>query len=361
MQNVFVGHKNLKQESDFQVDISTTPTIGANNWDDFVAGSTQAHYAQTTSWASYRKASGWNTYFLTVRNQGQTVASCLALHKSIKNLAAGGVIYVSRGPVFAPNLPNRSQVAELMLRELIKLTRRKIAVLRISPDFQSDDTWLKEILAHQRCQTAAHAIQHTSTMRLDLRKTSEELISAMRRSRRFEVRKFERERPPAWTISFECSNNNLATFHQMYVDTLKRQGNSYKSLEELQRLSEHLQAPKMNLALMYYQDQPVAGAILLGHGRRLWYLYGGSAKGDKLISKAGVYLQWEIIKWGKAQEYTKYDLHGIPLESKAGDPFHGVYTFKKGFGGKMVELIGEYEYSQIPFMNRLLERHLSML
>jgi peptidoglycan pentaglycine glycine transferase (the first glycine) len=252
-------------------------------------------------------------------------------------------------------------VAELLLCELIKLARKKLAVLRISPDFQSADSWLEELLTRRCCQPATEAIQHTSTMRLDLRKTPEELISAMRRSRRFEVRKFEREKPPEWTISFERSNENLATFHQMYSETLKRQGNSYKSLTELQQLSEHLEDPKMNLALMYYQDKPVAGAILLGHGQRLWYLYGGSVKGDKLISKAGVYLQWEIIKWSKTQGYTEYDLHGMPLESKPGDPFHGVYTFKKGFGGQIVELIGEFNYSPVPMLERLLEKYLQKI
>lgn len=34
-------------------------------------------------------------------------------------------------------------------------------------------------------------------------------------------------------------------------------------------------------------------------------------------------------------------------------PLHGVYIFKRGFGGRYVELIGEYDYYPIGLLRRI--------
>ncbi len=58
-------------------------------------------------------------------------------------------------------------------------------------------------------------------------------------------------------------------------------------------------------------------------------------------------LQWEAIRWAKQQGCTVYDLWGIPdypeevLEEQfmnRSDGLWGVYRFKRGFGGKIVQL-----------------------
>ena len=107
--------------------------------------------------------------------------------------------------------------------------------------------------------------------------------------------------------------------------------------------------------IVKYQNRPVAGAVIVAIGRRLWYLYGGSVKEDRTISGAGVVLHWEIIKWAKNQGYTEYDLQGMPEITGPDDPMYGIYRFKQAWGGELVHLIGEYDYTPYPFLGRILE------
>ena len=88
----------------------------------------------------------------------------------------------------------------------------------------------------------------------------------------------------------------------------------------------------------------------MSSGKRLWYLYGGSSQEHGAAAGAGVLLHWEIIKWAKTKGFAEYDLQGVPDEVNPDDPLHGVYVFKRGWGGKLVQLVGEYDYSPYPFL-----------
>jgi lipid II:glycine glycyltransferase (peptidoglycan interpeptide bridge formation enzyme) len=70
-------------------------------------------------------------------------------------------------------------------------------------------------------------------------------------------------------------------------------------------------------------------------------------------------LQWEAIRWAKAQGARQYDLYGIPdlpeaeLESKfiqRSDGLWGVYRFKRGFGGEIHRSTGPWDRVYHPFI-----------
>ena len=55
-------------------------------------------------------------------------------------------------------------------------------------------------------------------------------------------------------------------------------------------------------------------------------------------------LHWEIIKWCKSNKYLIYDFQGVPENPTKDNPLWGIYLFKRGFGGRLVTLSGEYDY-----------------
>ncbi len=72
------------------------------------------------------------------------------------------------------------------------------------------------------------------------------------------------------------------------------------------------------------------------------HLAGGNV--DKYMKLDGQYiLQWEMIGRAIDSGYERYNFYGIPENIDTHPENYGVYEFKRGFGGKVVELIGEFE------------------
>jgi peptidoglycan pentaglycine glycine transferase (the first glycine) len=64
-------------------------------------------------------------------------------------------------------------------------------------------------------------------------------------------------------------------------------------------------------------------------------------------------LQWEAIRWAKAQGCSIYDFWGAPDDFKSADPMWGVFRFKEGFGAQIVRTIGAWDYASRPILYRL--------
>lgn len=54
-------------------------------------------------------------------------------------------------------------------------------------------------------------------------------------------------------------------------------------------------------------------------------------------------LQWEMIRWALETGSEVYDFRGVSGDLTPENPLYGLYLFKKGFGGELVEFCGEFE------------------
>lgn len=86
----------------------------------------------------------------------------------------------------------------------------------------------------------------------------------------------------------------------------------------------------------------VSGAITLLFGKMAWYLYGAS---DNIYRNLmpNYLIQWEMIRWAKANGATVYDFRGISGDLSPEHHLYGLYRFKKGFNGEFTEFIGEFD------------------
>ena len=66
--------------------------------------------------------------------------------------------------------------------------------------------------------------------------------------------------------------------------------------------------------------------------------------GCMLTKEMKVYTNSILVK--KAREYgcSKYDMFGTAPNSNSSHPLHGLYRFKKGFGGEMYHRMGCWDY-----------------
>lgn len=72
------------------------------------------------------------------------------------------------------------------------------------------------------------------------------------------------------------------------------------------------------------------------------HLFGGNI-GEYMKLDGQYVLQWEMIKRAIRGKYERYNFYGIPENINTHPEGYGIYEFKRGFSGRVLQLIGEYE------------------
>ena len=328
------------------------------DWDNFVAGATNGPLMQTTRWARYKQRAGWRPILVSSCLEGSLAAVCMVLHRSVAGLPIGGILYAPRGPVLNYDLADAPELFSTVLSRLIRVARRRFAMVRVSPDVRQTTAWVRDMLLEKGFSQARHPIQHTATSRLDLTRSIDDIFAGIHRKRRSQIRQYERVKGD-WVFQLDNSLHCLGSFYTLYRQTMTAAGQDAKSLDDISLMHNCLSPCGSSLVfLVKHHNIPVAGAVIVAIGKRLWYLYGGSLKDDQTVSGAGLVLHWEIIKWAKNQGYAEYDLQGLPRVIGPDDPMYGIYHFKQAWGGESVQLIGEYDYAPYPLLGKFIERRL---
>jgi lipid II:glycine glycyltransferase (peptidoglycan interpeptide bridge formation enzyme) len=106
----------------------------------------------------------------------------------------------------------------------------------------------------------------------------------------------------------------------------------------------HVFAPRQQgrLLLAEHEGQLLAGIFVGLFGSQAIYLYGASSNEQRHLMP-NYLLQWEAIRWAKQQGASLYDFWGIPETDDEAEAMSGVYRFKRGWGGRIVQFLGGYE------------------
>ena len=106
------------------------------------------------------------------------------------------------------------------------------------------------------------------------------------------------------------------------------------------------------LYMAYADGVAIAGTLAILYGDKVWYLYGAS---DNAFRNAmpNYLLQWEMIRWAVERGCNVYDFRGVSGDLSEDNPLYGLYRFKKGFGGDLVEFAGEFNYLINPAVDKL--------
>ncbi|MBU3901350.1 peptidoglycan bridge formation glycyltransferase FemA/FemB family protein, partial [Patescibacteria group bacterium] len=96
-----------------------------------------------------------------------------------------------------------------------------------------------------------------------------------------------------------------------------------------------------------YEGKVIAANIVVIFGSRATYLHGATSSEHREVMAPHL-LQWEQIKFAKAQGCAEYDFWGIVNEhtlDRRGKSWEGLTRFKRGFGGKEKNFVGYWDYS----------------
>ena len=138
------------------------------------------------------------------------------------------------------------------------------------------------------------------------------------------------------------------------VSTKARKAEFSSQIEVLESRIKEAQEQK----LKYGKTLMMAGAMFMLYGDESVYLYSGT-KSEFMTLKSQYLLQWHIIQYGIKNGYKLHNFYGINGNFSKDDDRFGVYTFKKGFGGTVVEYIGDFDLVTSPgkyYLHKIIDK-----
>ena len=235
--------------------------------------------------------------------------------------------YAPRGPLVDPrDLPDA-------LRALgSALSAERCAGLLVDPEIAPSDE-LEAALARSGASPAGVFVQPRRTLLMDLGRTPEELLAAMRKKTRQYIHKAERE----GVVTEET--RDVDRFLEVLAKVAARDRFAIRSRAYFERLLAAFgDAARITMSRIGGDDD---GALLAIHlGDRAWELYGGwsGAHGE---SRPFYLLKWRSLMGMKQRGVARYDMWG--LSEHEGDELAGIENFKLGFGGDVVTWIGAFD------------------
>jgi len=295
------------------------------SWDELLQSYPDAHLLQTSSWAAFKQAFGWSA----MRVRAEHCAAQILLRRLPLGLS---IAYLPKGPL-------GTQWQELW-PQVDALCRQHHAIfLQVEPDLfeplpnEVRTLWLAGFTPEE------HTVQPRRTIIVDLTQDEDQLLAAMKQKTRYNIRLAQRHGVQVLTSA------DLEGFYRMMQTTAQRDGFALHSAEYYRKAYAIFEPQGQAVLLEAVLDQqPLAYLMAFLQHERAWYFYGASDDENRNLMPTYL-LQWEAMRWAKANGAKTYDLWGIPDEDEAileeqftsrSDGLWGVYRFKRGFGGQVL-------------------------
>jgi peptidoglycan pentaglycine glycine transferase (the first glycine) len=334
-----------------------TTIADPTHWNRVLESLPCAHILQTWEWGQFKRDTvGWEPERFVFQRGDEVIAAAQALTRRTGPLR---VMYVPKGP---PLDYTDTDLRREVLTWLHHHARERGAIfVKIDPDVVAGSGIPGEPDAHETplgrevvddlralgYRFSRDQIQFRNTHQIDLTRSEDDLLAAMKQKTRYNIRLAERK---GVTIR-PAEPDDLDLLYRLYALTAQRDDFPIRPLDYYRRAwGTFMQAGLAHALVAEYKGRALAHVIIFRFGPRAWYFYGASS--DEERQRMPTYaLQWAAIQWAKAQGCTVYDLWGAPDDfDDPRDPLAGVHRFKAGLGGQVVRHIGAWDYPARPLL-----------
>ncbi len=192
---------------------------------------------------------------------------------------------------------------------------------------------------------SSHQVQPKRTVVLDLTQSPDYLQDHLHHKHRYNISLAQRK-----GITIEESDNADAFWHLLQStaehDDFRTHGMLYyKKL--LHFFSADTGDLRTRLYLALQGGRPIAGVIMMEHGKTVSYLHGAMDRDHRALMAPHL-LQWELIQRYKQRGFAWYDFWGIDAAA-----WPGVTRFKLGFGAQAIEYPGSFDFIVKPLWSWL--------
>ncbi|MCE4956453.1 lipid II:glycine glycyltransferase FemX [Macrococcoides caseolyticum] len=383
--------------------------------DTFVKSHPNGDLLQLTDWAVSKKLTHWYSRRIAVARDGELVGVGQLLFKKVPKLPFT-MCYVSRG--FVVDYSDKEAVEALVKDAITVAKREKAYVIKIDPDVeveQMDDMveHLESIgFIHRGFKEGLSSdyIQPRMTMITDISVDDETLIQSFERNNRSKVKR-------SLKMGTECvkaERKDLQTFADLMKITGERDGfltrdvsyfeNIYDALNpngdaelflvklvpvkvlnnlnqeigtlekeklalkkdqkkaqnQLNDLAVRMDKLKKQIAELealqttHPEGKVLSGALLTFSGHKSYYLYGASSNEfrDYLPNHN---MQFSMMQYARSVGAKSYDFGGTNNNPDKDSKYFGLWQFKKVWGTRLSEKVGEFDYVLNQPMYQLIE------
>lgn len=304
---------------------------------------------QTPFWGRFKAAFGWIDHYFLINDTDPL----LVLTRPLGGGFSLGYVPWGPGPAVAAG---DWTALEDLARKVGPLIPEKLMFLRFDPPWDVTREEQDRKGARSGFCRASLDIQPPSTVILDITPPEDEILEAMKKKTRYNIRLAEKK---GVTVR-PGGGDELSLWYKIYEETARRDRialhgeDYYRTLFDLAS-DGRPGRPDLRLYLAEIEGEVEAGIVVSHQGRRATYLYGASSNNHRNAMPAYA-LQWRAIREARMAGCTEYDLYGIPPEENPDHPMAGLYRFKTGFGGAIVHRPGSWDLPFHPAVYRLFRR-----
>mgnify|MGYP000927266692 FL=1 len=309
---------------------------------------------QTSYWGAVKARLGWKALAVDFRSQ-VAEGDVLVLTRPVTDGLS--VAYVPHGPENGPPPDDYGRFLEALSEEMRGQLDPSVAFLRFDLPWESayasdpslydeeghwkgaPDTRLAEIrmnfgTVRWNLRRSAVDVHPPDTVVIDLDRSEEELLAAMRPKTRYNVRLAARKGVDVHEVPMD----QWPRFHGLYRQTAARDGftpmdpRHFAALAGAQPGRSEAEAA---LLLAEKDGELLAGAVLSICRGTASYLHGASSDRhrDLMAPAAG---SWASIRLARTRGCARYDLCGLPPRPDPPHSLAGLYRFQTGIGGRIV-------------------------
>jgi hypothetical protein len=276
-----------------------------------LAGPAPSPLLQSWSWGEVQARAGWRIERLELTGGG--IASV-----QLRGRAPFERGYLPRGPVPADGR---------VLTGLVDWAReRGLARLRVEPEAGSD---LAPVLRELGFRPAPQVQpQHTMIVKLG---SEEATLAAISRGTRYNIRLAEKRGVAV------IEGRDAEELARQSGASAARQGIRLPPASYYQLLLDLL--PWARTYVAEVDGEPVAAMLVIHFDGRGYYMFSGS-NGKRKELKPVYAAKWAAIQGAIRAGCRDYDLWGVPPGPDKTHPWYGLWEFKAGFNGELVEYAG---------------------
>lgn len=266
----------------------------------------------------------------------------------VRNAKRGRYLEIPCGPLI--DWQNKKLVDDVLAKIQKIALKEKCVFVRMRPQLKANSKDAK-ILEKKGLKKSPMHLAAEHTVMIDLTKSEEDLLSAMRRQTRYEVRRAEKL---GIKVTKSNSEEVFREFHAVQVETAKRQNFVPPDLNTLMAEREAFGDNIEIYVASTKEGEKIAYGLIIRAGMEGDYYEAASTLLNRKLPGAYALL-WQAMRGLKQEGYERFNLWGIAPANQPNHRYAGVTTFKTGFGGEIVEYVPAHDMivSKIKYLKNL--------